>query len=105
MPETKSAARGVGKILAEANKRVVPMAMKEAVQAAMLFAADLLPDAKEIRLEEVEPSPKGWSVVISYISHQSPTFAIVRGEEGPRIYKQITIDSKNGRAESLKAWK
>jgi hypothetical protein len=79
--------------------------MKGAVKAAMVFAKDLFPQAKDIRLEEVEPSSNGWSVVISYATDQSSTFAIMRGEEGPRVFKKIAIESETGQAQSLKVWK
>jgi hypothetical protein len=79
--------------------------MKTAVQAAMVFVTDLIPSAKDIRLEEVEPGGPGWLVVVSYTVSQSPTFAVLRGEEGPRVFKKIPIDSESGTAQSLKAWK
>jgi len=79
--------------------------MKTAVQSAMVFIRDLIPSAKDIRLEEVEPGGPGWMVVVSYTVSQSPTFAVLRGEEEPRIFKKIPIDSETGIAQSLKAWK
>jgi hypothetical protein len=90
-----------------APKKAISIDMKGAVQAAFAFAKDMYPEAKDLRLEEVEPSPSsdGWSVVLSFSTGQSNTFAIMRGEEGPRAYKKITIDSKSGKAQSLKVWK
>jgi hypothetical protein len=79
--------------------------MKSAVRTAMLFVADLIPGARDIRLEEVERGGPGWQIVISYASNQSPTWAALRGEEEPRIYKKIPIDGDTGEALSLKAWK
>ena len=79
--------------------------MKTAVKAALVFLAELIPSARDIRLEEVERGGSGWQVVVSYVSGQSPTFAVLRGDEEPRIYKKIPIDGDTGEALSLKAWK
>ena len=81
------------------------MPVKTAVQSAMVFAQEMLPAAKDIRLEEVEPISAGWTVVISYKTNQSPTFAVLRDEEESRSYKEIAIDSETGKAKSLKVWK
>jgi len=40
--------------------------MKGAVQSAFAFTKDMFPQAKDIRLEEVEPGSVGWTVVISF---------------------------------------
>jgi len=79
--------------------------MKGAVQSAFAFAKEMFPEATDIRLEEVEPKSGGWSVVVSFATGQSNTFAIMRGEEGSRVYKTITIESESGQAKSLKVWK
>ena len=79
--------------------------MRTAVQSAIVFAKDLIPEAKDIRLDEVKPNSRGWSVVISYSTIQSPTFAVMRGEEGPRVFKEVIVDSKSGQAQSLTVWK
>ena len=97
---------------ASATTQVTPVSkgsaiidMKAAVQTAMAFAKEMLPAARDIRLEEVEPTSGGWSVVISYAKSQSPTFAVLRGEEESRDYKKIAIESESGQAKSLKVWK
>jgi hypothetical protein len=79
--------------------------MKTAVKTAIVFLAELIPIAKDIRLEEVERGGPGWQVVVSYASNQSPTFAALRGEGELRIYKKIPIDGDTGEPLSLKAWK
>jgi len=96
---------GAGALTPPPSVKPALIDMKGAVQAAMAFAQEMLPGAKDIRLEEVEPTPAGWSVVISYAPNQSSTFAIMRSEEESRVYKKIAIDSKSGRAQSLKVWK
>jgi len=79
--------------------------MKGAVQAAIAFAKDMFPQAKDIRLEEVEARSGGWSVVISFVSGEPGTLAQVMGGGAPRLFKTIAIDSASGNAQSLKVWK
>jgi len=78
--------------------------MKGAVRAAMVFSKDMFPEVKDIRLEEVEPSSNGWSVVVSFAADAPATYAIVTGRELPRVYKTIAIESETGQAMSLKVW-
>lgn len=78
--------------------------MKGAVRAAMVFAKDMFPEVKGIRLEEVEPTSNGWSVVVSFVADAPDTYAIVTGRELPRVYKTIVIESETGQALSLKVW-
>lgn len=107
MQSNKAMRKGVSATPTSPNTKKTPLIdMKAAVQSAIAFAQEMLPDAKDIRLEEVEPSSGGgWSVVISYATNQSSTFAVLRGEEGSRSYKKIAIDSETGRPQSLKVWK
>jgi hypothetical protein len=77
--------------------------MKGAVRAAMVFAKDMFPEVKDIRLEEVEPSSNGWSVVVSFATDAPATYAIVTGRELPRVYKTVAIES-DGQPSSLKVW-
>jgi hypothetical protein len=86
--------------------------MKSAVKTAIAFAEEFFPGAKDIRLEEVEPIPSGWSVVVSFVSIESTTVeseALSRIMGGAshftRIYKTIAIESESGQAQSLKVWK
>jgi hypothetical protein len=78
--------------------------MKGAVQAAIAFAKDMFPQAKDIRLEEVEARSGGWSVVISFVTGELGTLSQVMGG-GSRLFKTIIIDSASGQAQSLKVWK
>ena len=96
---------GAATLTSPDSKGTAAVDMKTAVQSAIAFAKEMLPEAKDIRLEEVEPSSPGWSVVISYTANESPTFAMLRGEEATRAYKKIAIDSESGKALSLKVWK
>jgi hypothetical protein len=78
--------------------------MKGAVQAAIAFAKDMFPQAKDILLEEVEARSGGWSVVISFVSSELSTLSQVMGGRS-RLFKTIAIDSTSGQAQSLKVWK
>lgn len=79
--------------------------MKGAVQAAFAFTKDMFPQAKDIRLEEVEPGSVGWTVVISFSTGEPGTLAQVMGGGAPRLFKTIAVDSTDGKAQSLKVWK
>ena len=79
--------------------------MKDAVQSAFAFTKDMFPQAKDIRLEEVEPGSVGWTVVISFSTGEPGTIAQVMGGGAPRLFKTITVDSTSGKAQSLKVWK
>jgi hypothetical protein len=79
--------------------------MKGAVQSAFAFTKDMFPQAKDIRLEEVEPGSVGWTVVISFSTGEPGTLAQVMGGGAPRLFKTIAVDSTSGKAQSLKVWK
>lgn len=86
------------------NSQHTAIDMKGAVQAAFAFTKDMFPQAKDIRLEEVEPGSVGWTVVISFTTGEPTTLSQVLGST-PRTYKTIAIESENGQAQSLKVWK
>jgi hypothetical protein len=96
--ETAAASRAV-------SKKSGAVDMKGAVQAAFAFAKDMFAQAKDMRLEEVEAKPGGWSVVISFTTGEPGTLSQVMGGGAPRLFKTITIDSESGQAQSLKVWK
>ncbi len=79
--------------------------MKSAVRAAFAFAEDMFPEAKDLRLEEVEAKSGDWSVVVSFTTGEPGTLSQVMGGGTPRLFKTITIDSESGKAQSLKVWK
>lgn len=106
MAVTKANLKGVAAALSLDLEKTSMIDMKGAVQAAFAFAKDMYPEAKDIRLEQVEPSPSsdGWSVVVSFVTQTPGTFAQVMGVEA-RLFKSISIDSQSGKAQSLKIWK
>lgn len=105
MAEIKTGGKGVAAALKPINpKKTDTVDMKGAVQAAIAFAQDFFPSAKDIRLEEVEPNEKGWSVVISFATGEPGTLSQVMGVGASRLFKTINIDSTNGKARSLKVW-
>lgn len=106
MADEKTSRKGVTAALTPPIAKRSPLVeMKEAVQRAITFTKEFFPEAKDIRLEEVEPVSGGWSVVVSFATGEPGTLAIVIEQGAPRIYKTITIDSSNGMAQSLKVWK
>jgi hypothetical protein len=106
MDEIKTSRKGVAAALSSSTSRKTgTVDMKGAVQKAIAFAKDFFPEAKGIRLEEVEPHSGGWSVVISFTTGEPGTLALALGQGVPRIYKTITVESEGGHVQSLKVWK
>jgi hypothetical protein len=106
MAEAKTSRKRVADLLKPLNsEKTSKIDMKGAVKAAIAFTEDFYPQAKDIRLEEVEPSSNGWSVVVSFKSGEPGTLAQVMGEGAPRLFKTISIDEVSGKAQSLKVWK
>ncbi len=105
MAEAKVGRKGVAAALTAFSKESGTIDMKGAVQAAFALAKDMFPQAKDLRLEEVEANPGGWSVVISFTTGEPGTLAQVMGGGAPRLFKTIAIDSETGQAQSLKVWK
>lgn len=102
MNGTKTSRKGVAATLSPlAAKKTGTVDMKGAVQKAIAFAKEFFPEAKGIRLEEVEPRSGGWSVVISFTTGESGTLALALGQGVPRIYKTITVESEDGHVQSL----
>jgi hypothetical protein len=72
---------------------------KEAVQAALKFLGDMVPDAKDPRLEEIETSDDGlyWFITLSYLSVPTPAeLAAVIGGAPSRTFKRIAIGRNLG---------
>jgi hypothetical protein len=106
MSDIRTGGKGVAAALTPPqSKKAATVDMKGAVQAAMTFAKDMFPQAKDIRLEEVEPRSGGWSVVVSFTTGEPGTLAQVIGGAVPRLFKTIAIASEGGQAISLKVWK
>jgi hypothetical protein len=80
--------------------------VKEAVQKAILFVHDVVPDsrANSAFLEEVELSEDGakWLVTVSVPSPKSSSLGSIMSGGSDRDYKLIRIDSTTGVVESLK---
>ena len=77
--------------------------VKEVVKSATSFVEDLYPEAKEIRLEEVEPNSSQWSVVLSFKTDEPSGLAYVMGSDN-RLFKTVAIDPTDGSPISLKIW-
>lgn len=106
MEETKTSRKGAAAALTPpVSAKANSVGMKEAVQTAIAFTKEFFPEAKDIRLEEVEPNQHGWSVVVSFATGEPGTLSMVMGGGTPRLYKSISIASDTGKAQSLKVWK
>jgi len=78
--------------------------VKEAVQAAATSVESLYPNARGIRLEEVQYVGPFWSVVMSFNTGEPTTLASVMGNE-TRLFKTVEIDPDTGNLVALKVWK
>ena len=78
--------------------------VKDAVRSATSFVEELYPQAKDIRLEEVEPAGSVWSVVLSFETDERSGLSYVMGTD-TRLFKSVSVDSDNGAPLSLKVWK
>lgn len=80
--------------------------VKIAVTEAVRFFEDMFPNAKDIRLEEVELSDEGpwWDVTLSYAAPPTSTsyaLASVIGQP-ERVYKIIRLDREDATVRSMK---
>jgi hypothetical protein len=106
MNDTKTSRKGAAALLSPLTPvKSGKVDMKGAVQKAIDFAREFFPEAKGIRLEEVEPGSNGWSVVISFTTGEPGALATALGQGGTRVYKTITVSSEGGHVQSLKVWK
>jgi hypothetical protein len=106
MSETKAGGKGVAAALTPpTSKKSAMVDMRQAVNKAVAFAKDFYPEAKDIRLEQVEPVSAGWSVVVSFTTGEPSSLAFALGQGQSRIFKTITIDAGSGQAQSLRIWK
>ena len=77
--------------------------VKEAVRSAIGFLGDMIPDAKDPRLEEIERTGQGWVITLSYVSMSTPAELLSILPSGPsRIYRTILIDADSGDFVSMK---
>jgi hypothetical protein len=84
--------------------------VKQAVNIARVYLIALYPEAKNIRLEEVELLNGEWNVVLSFPSDDPLTSSfsamlLSSQETIPRLYKLVRINKAGGEAVALKVWK
>jgi hypothetical protein len=77
--------------------------VKEAVKGAGEFVSELFPEAKNLRLEQVEGGSPVWKVVLSFNYGEPSGLAAVVGQG--RLFKQVDIDADTGEATALRMWK
>ena len=77
--------------------------VKDAVKVATAYFADLFPDARDARLEEVEMSDEGpwWDVTVSFeLPAATPIEAMLA--QRSREYKIIKVNRDSGEPHSIK---
>jgi hypothetical protein len=82
------------------------ISIKRAVTTAQEFVADMFPEARDIRLEEVAylENYDEWEVTLSFPSGEEKTFANALAGQ-PRLFKTVRINANNGEPLSLKVFK
>jgi hypothetical protein len=77
--------------------------VKEAVTAAIRFAADVYGEGREPTLEEVEPSSdeRYWLITLGFADNTNP-FAVIAGGRVNRKYKVFKVDAESGAVISMK---
>lgn len=78
--------------------------VKEAVTAANAFVADLFPDGRDLRLEQITPAGPRWEVVFSFQLPERNVLTLAIGQSN-RVFKAIEVDRQSGEPISLKVWK
>lgn len=77
--------------------------MKEAVGVAAKFVADLFPEARDIRLEEIVADGSVWNVVLSFMPIEN-TLASMLGNP-QRLFKTVEVQRDSGEPLALRVWK
>jgi hypothetical protein len=78
------------------------ISVKDAVKAATAFFSELFPNAKELRLEEVDMSEGGpwWEVTVSFeVPGNNPMQSILASSH--REYKIVRVDRDTGEPRSI----
>jgi len=78
--------------------------VKEAVRGAGQFVSELFPDAKSLRLEQVESGGPLWRVVMSFQLSEPSGLAVALGQDG-RLFKEVDVDADTGEGTALRIWK
>lgn len=77
---------------------------KEAVKAANAFVADLFPEGRDLRLEQVAPQGSDWEVVFSFNLAEQSSLMAALGQPS-RLFKAVEVDRESGEPISVKVWK
>ena len=77
--------------------------VKEAVKVATAYFAELFPNAKEVRLEEVEMAEEGpwWDVTVSFEIPAATAMEAILAQRN-REYKIIKVNRDSGEPHSIK---
>ena len=77
---------------------------KEAAKISSLFVADLFPEGRDLRLEQVEPVGSDWEVVLSFQFPEHSPLMLAIGQPN-RAFKAVKVDRDSGEPISVKVWK
>ncbi len=74
--------------------------MKNAVKIASDYLAEVFPDVREVRLEEVELAEEGpfWNITFSFLRPQPPPLSMISDRE----YKVVQVGSDKGDLHSIR---
>jgi hypothetical protein len=75
---------------------------KEAVEIAIAYAEELLPDAADLRLEEVDKSGSMWSITLSFLRGVSKGLSALGYMGKPREYKIFTVSDQLRQVTAMK---
>ena len=80
-----------------------PLDVKQAAVIAIRYVKELIPDASDLALEEVEMSERGnqWFVTVGFRRPDPNNFRAVLGQT-ERVYKQLAISRDTGEVVSMK---
>jgi predicted transcriptional regulator len=83
--------------------------VKQAVRIATDYLTDLIPNIRDVQLEEVEfvdILPPQWNITLSYLRPVDPeslsAIAELTGHKYERVYKEIAVDAVSGACVSIK---
>jgi hypothetical protein len=79
--------------------------VKDAVKSAGQFVSELFPEAKNLRLEQVENGGPTWRVVMSFYLGEPSSFAVAMGTGQQRLFKEVDVDAATGVGTALRMWK
>ena len=78
--------------------------VKDAVKGAGEFVTELFPEAKDVRLEQVERHMALWQVIMSFKIGETSGLSAALGQQN-RLFKEVDVDADSGEPTALRMWK